>query len=49
MRMLLHSGGSLIATFVAAMVLPEVLILLTVAASVISGVGYFRKNGSIMS
>lgn len=49
LRMLLHSGGSLIATFVAAMVSPEVLILLTVAASVISGVIYLRKTGSIIS
>ena len=49
LRMLLHSGGSLIATFVATMVSPEVLILLTVMASVISGVVYLRKTGSIIS
>ena len=40
-RMILHSGGTLIATTVAAMISPKALILLTLACSLLSGCGFF--------
>jgi len=49
LRMLLQRGGSLAATFVASFVPPQVLILLAVVTSVISGAGFLRKTSTINS